>query len=55
MSWVKDNYREGSVWEEPQADGSVLYMVKMCVGGRDEDGEFGIVLDGPAQGEKYYG
>lgn len=47
----RDIYPE---YEEVEADGVVWYQVKMVVGGRDEQGEFEIVLDGPAQGERVY-
>lgn len=44
----------GNFEEEVQEDGSVLYYARICVGGRDEEGEFQFVLDGPAEGEKVY-
>ena len=38
-----------------QPDGTVEYYATYKVGGRDEDGEYLIILDdGPAQGEKVY-
>lgn len=44
----------GEVEIETQQDGSMLYYAKVCVGGADDDGEFQVVLDGPAVGEKVY-
>lgn len=35
-------------------DGTWSYMTLVEVGGRDENGEYLLVLDGPAQGEKVY-
>lgn len=48
------------LWEYPNAvahereDGTIIYTVEMTVGGCDEAGDYGIVLEGPAEGEKYY-
>ena len=41
-------------YEEIVKNGTLYYVVKMTVGGRDEDGEFMLVLDGPAEGERVY-
>ena len=52
--------RQSVLWEFPNAvahelaDGEIVYSVEMIVGGRDARGEYALVLDGPAQGEKYY-
>ena len=35
-------------------DGTVEYYATYKVGGRDEDGEYALVLDGPAEGDKVY-
>jgi hypothetical protein len=48
---IYPNYEEVTLEGYPDI---VFYQVKMIVGGRDEDGEFEMVLDGPAQGEKVY-
>jgi hypothetical protein len=37
-----------------QPEGFELYYVRLCVGGRDEEGEFMLALDGPAEGERVY-
>lgn len=49
VSWYYPEYEE-----ETQEDGTVLYFVRLAIGGRDDDGEFLICLDGPAEGEKSY-
>lgn len=54
----KDMYPEYEEVSEYDRSGekteTVFYVVKMVVGGRDEDGEFLLVLDGPAEGERCY-
>ena len=41
-------------FEKVLLDGTVAYYATYQVGGRDEEGEYVIVLDGPAQGERVY-
>ena len=41
-------------YEEVLHGDTIYYYVTMAVGGRDEDGEFLLVLDGPAEGERCY-
>lgn len=42
-------------FEKTLPDGTVEYYATYQVGGRDEDGEYEIILDdGPAQGERVY-
>lgn len=47
----KDIYPE---YREVKREDTTYYVVEMTVGGRDEDGEFLLVLDGPATGERSY-
>lgn len=41
-------------YAEEQEDGSVRYYATYWVGGRDDNGEYERVLDGPAEGERVY-
>lgn len=41
-------------YEEEKHGDVVLYYVRQALGGRDEDGEFQLVMEGPAEGEKVY-
>lgn len=52
MSYTKTVYPNAV--EHQLEDGSVVFTVEMTVGGIDEEGEYLLVLDGPAQGEKVY-
>jgi len=50
-SKFSDHYPE---YKEVEAGDVTYYMVEIIMGGRDEAGEFLLVLDGPAAGEKVY-
>lgn len=47
-------------WYYPDAvahekeDGTIIYTAEFVVGGKDEEGEYLVVLEGPAEGEKSY-
>lgn len=40
--------------EENEDTGEIKYYATYQVGGKDEDGEYYVVLEGPAEGERVY-